>query len=407
MHSVPRARLSFMMFLHFFVLGCTNPIMSLYFRQYLGFSGMQAGLILAMGAVAAFAGPFMGSFVADRLLSAERLFALNHLLSAALLLAVYLTRDFTSVLLLGLFYMLFLGPCTSLANAITFHHLPPRNGNFGAIRVWGTIGWIAVGWLFSFLWLRDSTGRPLPGRLPHALLLAVAGSVVLAVFVFFFLHKVPGSVRKRRRLFPAESLQVLRRPEILFLACCVFLISIVDRFYSYGAAPFLKERGVSEAMILPLLSLGQLPELFAMFFLSRVIGRFGTLRIIAVGIFFEVVRFFFFALHLPFGIAVMGIGLHGMIYTFIFIVANIYLDRHCSAESRAGVHQFFSMINTGAGALLGNALAGFLQDRFRIGAMTDWTRFWLVPMLVSLAVLLLFVLKTRLKEAHDADPVCE
>ena len=128
-----------MMFLHFFVLGCTNPIMSVYLRQYLGFSGLQAGLILATGSVAALAGPFMGSFVADRLLSAERLFALNHLLGGLLLLGVYLSRDFLAVLLLGLFWMFFIGPCTSLANAVTFHHLPHKSGQFGIIRVWGQI----------------------------------------------------------------------------------------------------------------------------------------------------------------------------------------------------------------------------------------------------------------------------
>lgn len=407
MHAVPRARLSFMMFLHFFVLGCTNPIMSVYLRQYLGFSGLQAGMILATGSVAAFAGPFMGSFVADRLLSAERLFALNHLLGGLLLLGVYFSRDFLAVLLLGLFWMFFIGPCTSLANAVTFHHLPHKSGQFGIIRVWGTIGWIAVGWLFSFLWLRDGAGLPVPGRLPHALLLAAAGSLVLSAYVFFFLRGKSVATRRRRRLFPEESLRVIRRPEILFLAFCTFMISIVDRFYSYGAAPFLRERGVSEAMLLPVLSIGQLPELFAMYFMGRVIGRMGHLRIIALAVLLELVRFAFFSVHLPPGFVIGGIALHGIIYTFFFVVASDYLDRFCAPESRAGVHQFFSMINVGAGAFLGNALAGFLHDRFRTGKATDWTLFWLVPLALAAGILVLFVWKTRLKEGRHADPVCE
>ena len=88
-----KVRLSALMFLHYFVLGCTIPIMSLYLKQYLGFSGTQAGIIMAMSAGAGFIGPFMGGFVADRIISAERLFSLSHLIGGSLILSLIFLKD--------------------------------------------------------------------------------------------------------------------------------------------------------------------------------------------------------------------------------------------------------------------------------------------------------------------------
>ena len=53
-------------------------------------------------------------------------------------------------LLYGLFYM----PTLSLTNSLAFAHLPDRERDFGKVRLWGTLGWIAVGlamghWLAS------------------------------------------------------------------------------------------------------------------------------------------------------------------------------------------------------------------------------------------------------------------
>ena len=41
-----------------------------------------------------------------------------------------------------------LTPTLALTNSLTFAHLDDTDREFAGIRVWGTIGWIAAGWLF-------------------------------------------------------------------------------------------------------------------------------------------------------------------------------------------------------------------------------------------------------------------
>lgn len=389
-----RARLSALMFLHYFVLGCTIPIMSLYLKQYLGFSGTRTGIIMAMSAGAGFVGPFIGGFVADRYISAERLFALSHLLGGCLIIGIYFFSGFVPVLFLYLFYMLFIGPCTSLSNAITFHHIPDGKKHYGGIRIWGTIGWIVVGWLFSYLWLRDGSGRALPQRLPHALLLSGFSSLLLAGYVLSFSTKGVSHQRRRKRFFPEESLAIIRRKEVIVLAICFFLISIADKFYFFGMGPYLKSRGFSEASVLPLMSLGQVPELFVMWTLGSLIGRFGQKKIVIIGIVLEAMRFIVFGSFLPLGGLLFGIAIHGLIYTFIFAASYVYLDSLCDPVSRAGVHQYFAMINAGAGSLLGNALAGFVFD-LAGGKAVNWIHFWMVPVCITAIAFVVYSMRFR------------
>ena len=121
-------------------------------------NGVVFALVLAMSAAAVFVSPFISAMVADRMIGAPKLLALCHFLGALVAVSLYLQKEFAPFIALFLLYMLLLAPTISLTNAITFHHLPDARRNFGGIRQWGTVGWIAVGWVFGYLWLRGGSG---------------------------------------------------------------------------------------------------------------------------------------------------------------------------------------------------------------------------------------------------------
>src|SRR3972149_5152138 len=45
----------------------------------------------------------------------------------------------------SLVYSLIYAPTLALTNSLSFHHLPDRDRDFGKVRLWGTVGWIAAG----------------------------------------------------------------------------------------------------------------------------------------------------------------------------------------------------------------------------------------------------------------------
>ncbi len=102
-----KPRLSLLFFLQYLINGAIFPIFALYMKNYLQFSGAQVGIILAMSSVTALVSPLLGAVVADKYLSAERLFGICHLIAAGLLLLLAVQKTFLPVLILYFFFALF------------------------------------------------------------------------------------------------------------------------------------------------------------------------------------------------------------------------------------------------------------------------------------------------------------
>jgi nucleoside transporter len=378
-----RFRLAVMMFIQYVVMGTTWPIMSLYLKEHLHFSGAQAGIVLAMSAVAAFIGPVVGACVADRLISAERLLSVCHFGAAALMFLISRQQAFMPMVWLYLAYNLAMGPTVPLTNAIVFHNHPGGNRGFGHIRVWGTLGWIAVAWGFGYLWLRGADTGAVASRLPDALKLSALSSLVLACYGL----SLPNPHQRQEgplRILPLDALRILVRPRILLIAVISFMIGIADRYYYFGMAPFLSHSGFSDAQIMPVMSLGQLSEVAAMFALALLLKRLGFKRVLLLGILAEVCRFVVFAAGHPQTLIVAAIPCHGLAYTFYFTAVYIYIDDHTDRGSRAGLHQLFAIINAGIGSLAANLLGGFCLDFLvQPDARYGFRLFWMVPAALS------------------------
>lgn len=386
-------RLSAMMFLQLFVNGCTMPILSLYLKDYLHFTGAQTGWILATSAVSALISPLIGAFIADRLVSAERLLAISHFAGASVMAGLYSSTHFTPVLLLYLLYWMIIGPTFALTTAITFHHASDAAKNFGGIRLWGTLGWFVAAWVFSFIWVKSGTGD-----LRGALKLAALSSVVLGLYS---LSLPVGLIRKTGKivLFPKDSIKVILKPEILSLSIFCLIITFVDRFYMFGAAPFLKSAGFSEKAIMPVLSIGQVPEILGLGLLGLLLSRIGLKKVLLTGVFFEIARFAIFFSGKTGLVLFLGISMHGLTYAYFFIPCVIFLDSKSDKYSRAGAHQLFSIITGGIGSFLGNLMAGFAADLSRLPGNEQiyYPLFWIVPLVLSVIGFsgILFFLKDK------------
>jgi len=391
-----------MIFLQCLVMGATIPIMSLYLKDYLGFSGSQAGIVLSMSAVAAFISPVVGAFVADRIIRAEFLLSLCHFCGCGVMMALSKQTSFGAVVGLYLAYVMVVGPTVALTNSITFHHFSEKKHNFGGIRVWGTIGWIAVAWGFGYLWLYPGGASSFTSRLPDALKLSAILSAVLG-FYALTLPRYKFRPESSTGIIPLAALRVLWRPEILFISLIGFLVAFVDKYYYFGVAPFLRQGGFSEANIMPIMSLGQMSEVLAMSFLGVLLSRFGFKRIFILGLLSELWRFTALAMGSSTLLIMSGIFCHGFAYAFFFTSLYIYLDSHCNKNVRTGVHQLFAVITGGFGSFFGNLIAGRTADFFTASEnVVNYKAFWVVPAVMSLICLAGVAVLFRDKEKPPA-----
>ena len=138
-------RLSLMMFLQFAIWGAWLPILYPFLLGYREFTLTETGLCLSAGAVGAIFGPFIAGQLADRVISTEKLLGISHLIGAVLVYMLGTSDTFLQFVILSGVYGFVYAPTIALTNSLAFHHLTDRDRDFGKVRLWGTVGWIAAG----------------------------------------------------------------------------------------------------------------------------------------------------------------------------------------------------------------------------------------------------------------------
>jgi len=143
--SLIRTRLSIMMFLEFFIWGAWYPFVFGYLPD-IHFDGDQQFWVLAGFNIAAIVAMFFSTQFADRNFAAERFLAVSQLIGGVSMIALAMTKSFWPFMIFMYLHCLLYVPTISITNSIAFANVKDAQKDFGLIRLWGTIGWIAARW---------------------------------------------------------------------------------------------------------------------------------------------------------------------------------------------------------------------------------------------------------------------
>jgi nucleoside transporter len=380
-------RLSVMMFLEYLIWGSWLPLLALYLGGVLGFSGGEIGWIFATQAIACLFGLYFGGQIADRVLSTEKLLAVLHFVGGAAMFALAFQTTFWSFFIVMLIYQLAYMPTMSLTNAICFHHISNAQTEFGRVRLWGTIGWIAASWPFVFI-LAGKTGPDL--------------NAALAAFSLTLPH-TPPAPRTDGASAPMKAIALLRDPVMLVLFIATTMDALVHQCYFQWTSPFLQQAGLAENWIMPAMSVGQIAEIASMAALGWTLAKLGWKWTMTLGILAHAARFFVFAIGDPLWLMVAINVVHGMCYAFFFAAVYIFVDERCPRDARASAQGLFNLVILGIGPFAGSLLWGWLGDMFRTpdGAV-DFSRLFIAPAVLALAAAVLMALAFRPREQRAA-----
>jgi Nucleoside H+ symporter len=112
-----------------------------------------------------------------------------------------------------------------------------------------------------------------------------------------------------------------------------------------------------------------------MFSLGALLLKWRLKWILTGGLTFGVLRFAFSAVNSKAWL-LFGILLHGCSYTLVFTTAQIYLDQRVDATWRARAQALLSLMNSGAGNLLGYLGVGWWFSNCTPSSGTQWPLFW-------------------------------
>ncbi len=409
-----RVRLSLMMFLQYAIWGAWLPFLWSFLSGYRGMEAAEIGNIFAFGAVGAIVGPLIFGPLADRFVSTEKLLAGSHLVGAVLvwrMAEVDPDQFWLYALLYGLFYM----PTLSLTNSLAFAHLPDRDRDFGKVRLWGTLGWIAVGLAMGH-WLA-SQYTPADASAAEVLLaqaegkgdaFRLSGILGLAMAVFcLFLPKTPpaGSAEKNPAL---AALGAVKAQPLLTLFLLAVPVSIIHQFYFVHTEAFLGTRQVaapewSKAIFGAggggVMTVGQMSETLVLGLIPLLIARgLSKKALLGMGLAAYALRMALFAyvdaIPLPPALTLMlGVALHGFCFGCFIFVSFMVVDEYTNHEVRASAQNLYNLVIVGIGVIVGSIIASKIADWATTDDVLDYSRLFSVPMYASLACLaLLFVL---------------
>ena len=405
------ARLSIMMFLQFFIWGGFFVTMGSYLIQvFQGAEGINSiiGSAYATHNWAALLAPLFVGLIADRYMNAERVNAICHLLGAGLLwYAASITDPGTFIWVMFAYFMLYM-PTLALVNAITFANITEPDKEFPAIRVWGTIGWIAAGFvvaqtILGFIdvpLLKSITGLENVQATNIPLKMGAIISIIYGLYSLTLPAAPPQAKGEKFNLGKAlglDAIKLMGEKNFGIFALSSFLISIPLAFYYARTNDFIAAMAFGEQSA-SFMAIGQMSEVFFMLLVPFFLVRLGVKWMLVVGMLAWALRYLVFATF-PESAAmlILGVALHGVCYDFFFVTGQLYVDRKAPKPIRASAQGLFTLLTYGIGMLIGNYVLGWWGDYIVLDGSTQagWLEgafsFWFMPAMVAAAVMLLFV----------------
>lgn len=352
----PAARLAAVYFAYFAYVGAFSPYFGLY-MQSAGATAWQIGIVLGAMQLVRVVAPNLWAAAADRAGRRAGLLALGAVLGTVTFAALFSTTAFAGMLAILVVHAFCTGGITPLLEAITLASLRGQLARYGAIRLWGSVGFIVAVTVVGFQLDR----LPIESLL-YTVLLTLVGTALAAL-------SLPG-VTGAPRAAPVALGPILRDRGLQVLLAACFLMTLAHgplyAFYSI----YLHEHGYSKALIGALWSIGVVAEIAVFWFQPRWASRIRMETVFLASLACGGVRFVLIGVgveHLA--VLVFAQILHGATFGSYHVAALALVHRHFGEGAQVRGQALYTSLSYGAGGVLGAIGSGLLWDA--VGAV--WT----------------------------------
>ncbi|RZL51376.1 MAG: MFS transporter, partial [Pedobacter sp.] len=397
MNSTTRFKLSFMMFLEFFIWGGWFVTLGTFLDKNLSASGPEIGSVFSTQSWGAIIAPFIIGLIADRYFNAEKILGVLHIVGAILMYQMYSATDISVFYPYVFVYMVLYMPTLALVNSVSFNQMADPEKEFSNIRIWGTIGWILAGVLISYFFHWDSQEASGNGALKNTFLMSAVASLALGIFSFL-LPKTPPKNKSTEKIKVSEilgldALKLLKDKNFLIFFVSSILICIPLAFYYQNANLFLSKIGMDNPT--GKMTIGQVSEVLFLLAIPVFFKKFGFKKTILVGMLAWTIRYLLFAFgnagELSF-MLILGIALHGICYDFFFVSGQIYTNSKAGDKFKSSAQGLITLATYGVGMLIGFIVAGQITEIYKVNGIEDWKMIWSIPAGIAFVVFLLFSL---------------
>jgi PPP family 3-phenylpropionic acid transporter len=350
-------RLSGFYFCYFAFIGAFAPYFALYLKS-LGYSAAEIGMLLAVNPVARIFGPNLWGWLSDHYRARGQLIRLTAVGTAVVFVAVFFNHGFawmfTALLLLNVFWCGVL----PLAESATLSLVGSRVGAYGRVRLWGSVGFVAV--VITGGYALDFFGIGALAPMVLTLLMLMATST-------FFL---PRDREPSRHAEHASILSILKRPEVIALMAGFFLMQVAHGPYNAFYSIHLVEAGYTKKAVGWLWSLGVLAEIGLFVLLPRLMRAYSLNQILLFSFGCAFVRL----LMIAWGVGSLTILLaaqllHAVTFGAFHSAGVAMMHQIFRGRNQARGQAIYTSLGYGLGGTLGTLMAGYSWETLGSG----WT----------------------------------
>jgi PPP family 3-phenylpropionic acid transporter len=345
-------------FLYYGSGACWYPFLNVYLRQ-IGLSGLQIGMLAGIRpAVTVLSQPLWG--VAADLWGRRRTLLLTALLAALGTLGFAYNSGFWFLLGWSILYAFLSNPVGPLIDSLVLDYLEINSAlSYGRLRLWGAVGWAALAYV---------VGRAIAGRDMRLIFPFGAVTMLLGWLLVMCTSRKGGGTEGGQGNTWRDMGPLLRNGRLLIFLALVTLLQIGAASSFSFLSIYMNELGASQQLIGLAFSVQGLSELPLYLVAAAVIGRIGPVKTLIIAFLMMAARALLYSLISQPEPAVAVQLLHGSFS--LFLVASVeYVNRLVPAKWRATGQSLFWAAHMGAGAILGNSLAGFLYDQIGVQGM--------------------------------------
>lgn len=353
-HPVPALRLSSFYFMYYAILGAFTPYWSLFLKDH-GQDAASIGVLMSLWYATRIVAPSSWNWLAGRSSQPIRWLQIGCCASVATFCLFLLPLQFAGLFLAMCIFCFFHNATMPQFEAITLSHLHGISERYGAIRVWGSVGFIGVVALFGLL----LDYIPI-GYLPLLMLPLLLGLTASA-----FANDYGPAQRTALPAAGAEFRRRLRQPEIIafFVVCLLMQISF-GPLYTFFAL-YLEQHGYKPSALGAFWSIGVAVEVLVFFYSPRLFLRWPAQTVVLVAVASAAVRWLVTALF-PDSVPIMILAqiTHAINFAAFFAGAMQLMAQYFPGPLGGHGQGVFYGFSSGVGGALGALIAG---QAWRIG----------------------------------------
>ena len=386
-------RLIVMNFLEYAVWGSYLICMGRYLAEH--GMGTHIGIFYSIQGIVSIFMPALMGIVADRWIPAQKCLSLCHCMAGILMAGAGIyglsagdAVQFGPLFTLYAFSVAFYMPTIALSNSVAFNALV-KGGldtvkDFPPIRVFGTVGFIAMEWCVDLLGFQSTA---------HQFVVSGGLSLLLAAYSLTLpnceIKKVEGKVDLIDALGLRAFALFKQKKMALFFIFCMFLgvsLQITNGFATPFLGSFSAEPKFAEAFAVQhstmLVSISQICEACCILLIPFFLKKFGIKNVMLLAMFAWVLRFAFFGMGDPGMPGVLLFVLSCIVYGFAFDFFNIsgalYVDQETDDSMRSSAQGLFMVMTNGVGATVGTLAAQAVVNHnvYSLGEAAEFMAVW-------------------------------